>query len=93
MTKKEFVEKLQAKGKFETKIAAERAMDAMLGTIEDAAVAGETVQFVGWGAFEVKETTARTGRNPKTGEEIAIPAKKVIKFKAGKGLADKVAGK
>ena len=93
MTKKEFVEKLQAKGNFESKAAAERAMDAVLGTIEDAAVAGETVQFVGWGTFEVKETVARTGRNPKTGEEIAIPAKKVVKFKAGKGLADKVAGK
>jgi DNA-binding protein HU-beta len=93
MTKKEFVEKLQAKGAFESKAAAERAMDAVLGTIEDAMLEGETVQFVGWGTFEAKEAAARTGRNPKTGEEIAIPAKKVVKFKAGKGLADKVAGK
>ncbi len=93
MTKKEFVEKLQAKGTFESKAAAERAMDAVLGTIEDAMLEGEIVQFVGWGTFETKEAAARTGRNPKTGEEIAIPAKKVVKFKAGKGLADKVAGK
>lgn len=93
MTKKEFVEKLQAKGTFESKAAAERAMDAVLGAIEDAVVAGETVQFVGWGTFEVKEAAARTGRNPQTGEEIQIAAKKVVKFKAGKSLADKVAGK
>ena len=76
MTKKEFVEKLQAKGNFETKAAAERAMDAVLGTIEDTLLTGDNVQFVGWGTFEVKEVAARTGRNPKTGEEIAIPAKK-----------------
>nr|MBP6467910.1 HU family DNA-binding protein [Fusobacteriaceae bacterium] len=40
--------------------------------------------------FEVKDTPARTGRNPRTGEEVAIAAKKVVKFKAGKSLADKV---
>lgn len=90
MTKKEFVEKLQAKGNFDTKAAAERAMDAVLGTIEDTLLTGDNVQFVGWGTFEVKEVAARTGRNPKTGEEIAIPAKKAVKFKAGKSLADKV---
>ena len=90
MTKKEFVEKLQAKGNFETKAAAERAVDAVLGTIEDTLLTGDNVQFVGWGTFEVKEVAARTGRNPKTGEEIAIPAKKAVKFKAGKGLADRV---
>ena len=90
MTKKEFVEKLQAKGNFETKAAAERAMDAVLGTIEDTLLTGDNVQFVGWGTFEVKEVAARTGRNPKTGEEVAIPAKKAVKFKAGKSLADKV---
>ena len=90
MTKKEFVEKLQAKGNFDTKAAAERAMDAVLGTIEDTLLTGDNVQFMGWGTFEVKEVAARTGRNPKTGEEIAIPAKKAVKFKAGKSLADKV---
>lgn len=90
MTKKEFVEKLQEKGNFDTKAAAERAMDAVLGTIEDTLLTGDNVQFVGWGTFEVKEVAARTGRNPKTGEEIAIPAKKAVKFKAGKSLADQV---
>ena len=59
MTKKEFVEKLQEKGNFETKAAAERAMDAVLGTIEDTLLTGDNVQFVGWGTFEVKEV-ART---------------------------------
>ncbi|MBF4806215.1 MAG: HU family DNA-binding protein, partial [Pseudoleptotrichia goodfellowii] len=50
-----------------------------------------TVQFVGWGTFGVQKRAARTGRNPQTGKEIKIAAKKVVKFKVGKKLADKVA--
>jgi len=60
-------------------------------TVEEALVNEETVQFVGWGTFEVKERAARTGINPQTKEEIQIPAKKVVKFKVGKKLADNVA--
>ena len=93
MTKKEFVEVYAAKGNFETKAEAERKLDALLGTFEEVLVSGEEVNFVGWGKFEVKETPARTGRNPRTGEEVAILAKKVVKFKAGKTLADKVDAK
>ena len=93
MTKKEFVEVYAAKGNFETKAEAERKLDALLGTFEEVLVSGEEVNFVGWGKFEVKETPARTGRNPRTGEEVAIAAKKVVKFKAGKSLADKVDSK
>ncbi len=91
MTKKEFIALFAEKGNFESKAEAERKLDVVLDLFEEILVNGDDINFVGWGKFEVKETVARTGRNPKTGEEIEIPAKKVVKFKAGKGLADKVA--
>ena len=91
MTKKEFVDLFAEKAKFESKAEAERKLNAVLDLFEEVLVKGDDINFVGWGKFEVRETPARTGRNPKTGEEVAIPAKKVVKFKAGKGLADKVA--
>ena len=53
----------------------------------------ETVQFVGWGTFGVHERKERVGRNPQSGKEIKIAAKKVVRFKVGKKLADKVAAK
>ncbi len=90
MTKKEFIALYAEKAKFETKADAERKLDAALDLFEEILVKGEEVNFIGWGKFEVKNTPARVGRNPKTGEEVQIPAKKVVKFKAGKGLADKV---
>ena len=52
---------------------------------------GDTVTLVGFGTFSVKERAARTGRNPKTGEELQIKASKVPSFKPGKGLKDSVA--
>ncbi len=91
MTKKEFVDLYAAKAKFETKAEAERKLNTLLDLFEEVLVKGDDINFVGWGKFEVRETPARVGRNPKTGEEVAIPAKKVVKFKAGKTLADKVA--
>mgnify|MGYP003587903812 FL=1 len=90
MNKKEFVDLYAEKAKFESKAEAERKLNTLLDLFEEVLVKGDDVNFVGWGKFEVKDTPARTGRNPKTGEEVAIPAKKVVKFKAGKGLADKV---
>lgn len=90
MSKKEFVE-AYAKATGETKKRAEELVNEFLGTVENALVNNETVQFVGWGTFDVKERASRIGRNPQTKEEIEIPAKKVVKFKVGKKLADKVA--
>ena len=90
MTKKDFIEVYAAKGNFETKAEAERKLNSLLDLFEEVLVKGDDINCVGWGKFEVRETPARTGRNPKTGEEVAILAKKVVKFKAGKGLADKV---
>ena len=69
----------------------EKAVNAALDTITDSLVKGEKVQLVGFGAFEVKERGVRMGRNPKTKEEIEIPASRVPQFKAGKLLKDNVA--
>ena len=90
MSKKEFVE-AYAKATGETKKRAEELVNEFLGTVEGALVKGETVQFVGWGTFGVQKRAARTGRSPQTGKEIKIAAKKVVKLKVGKKLADKVA--
>ena len=62
-----------------------------LDAITEALAAGEKVQLVGFGAFEVKERAARVGRNPQTKQEIEIPASRDPKFKAGKALKDAVA--
>ena len=69
----------------------EKAINAAFDAITDALVAGDKVQLVGFGAFEVKERNARVGRNPKTNEEIQIPASRVASFKVGKALKDAVA--
>ena len=68
----------------------EKALNAALDAITEALVAGDKVQLVGFGAFEVKARAARTGRNPKTKETIEIPASRTPQFKAGKALKDAV---
>ena len=69
----------------------EKVVNAAFEAITDALVAGEKVQLVGFGSFETKERNARIGRNPRTKEEIEIPASRVPAFKAGKALKDAVA--
>lgn len=69
----------------------EKAVNAAFDAITEALAAGDKVQLVGFGAFEAKERSARIGRNPKTKEEIQIPASRVPAFKAGKALKDAVA--
>ena len=69
----------------------EKAVNAAFDAITAALVAGDKVQLVGFGAFETKERSARVGRNPKTREEIQIPASRVPAFKAGKALKDAIA--
>ena len=69
----------------------EAAVTATLDAITSALAEGEEVRLVGFGTFEVKKREARTGRNPKTKEEIHIPATKVPSFKPGKALKDVVA--
>ena len=68
----------------------EKAINATFDTISAAMEAGEKVQLVGFGGFDVKERGSRMGRNPKTKEEIPIPASRVPQFKAGKALKEAV---
>lgn len=69
----------------------EAAVDAAIKAITEALAAGDKVQLVGFGSFEIRARAARIGRNPKTKEEIQIPATKVPSFKPGKALKDVVA--
>ena len=69
----------------------EKAVNAALDTIAETLGIGEKVQLVGFGVFDVKERGVRMGRNPKTKEEIEIPASRVPQFKAGKLLKEAVA--
>ncbi len=73
-----------------TKADANRALQALLDTVTSSLSKGDSVALTGFGTFSVAERAARTGRNPSTGKPLQIPAKKVAKFKAGKGLSDSV---
>lgn len=89
MNKTELVSSIAEKSEL-TKKDAEKALNALFASIEEALAKGEKVQLVGFGTFEVRERKARTGRNPQTGEEIQIAAAKVPAFKAGKALKEAV---
>lgn len=91
MTKTELVDKVAERAGI-TKKDAGSCVDALFSSIEQALRAGEKVQIVGFGAFEVRERAARKGRNPQTGAEIDIAARRVPAFKAGKTLRDAVSG-
>jgi DNA-binding protein HU-beta len=73
-----------------TKAAATKALDAYVGAVTKELRKSGKLGLVGFGTFSVVKRKAREGRNPQTGKAIKIPAKKVVKFKAGKELSDKV---
>ena len=73
-----------------TKVAAADALDAFVAAVTKELKKACKLGLVGFGTFSVVKRKAREGRNPQTGKAIKIPAKKVVKFKAGKTLADKV---
>jgi len=73
-----------------TKKDAEKALEAFVAAVEDTLAAGEKVQLVGFGGYEVKIRAARKGKNPQTGAEISIPETKAPVFKASKALKDAV---
>ncbi len=89
MTKAELVAKVAAEAGV-TKAAAERCVNAFVSALTDALAKGERVALPGLGVFNVKERKARKGRNPRTGEEITIPARKVVVFNPAKALKEKV---
>ena len=89
MNKAELVAAIAAKTG-DTKKGAEASVNAFVEVITDARAKGDKVQLVGFGSFEVRKRAARKGRNPRTKEEIKIPASKAPVFKAGKALKDLV---
>jgi DNA-binding protein HU-beta len=89
MTKQELVSKM-AEDAGVSKKAAEDSLNSFMGSVKGALSSGGSVSLVGFGTFGVSERAARTGRNPQTGAEIQISARKVPTFKAGKGLKDAV---
>lgn len=89
MTKSELVANVAEKSGLDRK-QADKAVAAIFDTIKKALIEGDKVQVIGFGTFENRTRSARKGRNPRTGEEISIPASKLPSFKAGKGLKDAV---
>ena len=92
MNKSELIAKVAEKAGI-TKKDAEKAVAGIFASVQEALVAGDKVQVIGFGTFEVRERAARTGRNPQSGEEIKIPAAKSPAFKPGKALKDAVSVK
>ena len=90
MNKTELIAAIAAKAELSKKDA-EKALNATIDTITAALAEGEKVQLVGFGSFETKTREARTGRNPRTGENIEIAASRMPTFKAGQALKNKVA--
>ncbi|PLX14584.1 MAG: DNA-binding protein [Marinilabiliales bacterium] len=89
MNKAELIDAMAA-GANLSKADAKKALDAFVDATSGALKGGDRVALVGFGSFSVSTRAARTGRNPQTGKEINIPAKKVVKFKAGADLSKSV---
>ncbi|MCL6591440.1 MAG: HU family DNA-binding protein [Firmicutes bacterium] len=92
MNRTDLIDKI-AKSTKMTKKDSDKALTAIIGAISGALTKGDKVQLVGFGSFEVRKRAARKGRNPQTGQEINIAARKIPVFKAGKALKDAVAKK
>ncbi|MBL0107196.1 MAG: HU family DNA-binding protein [Ignavibacteria bacterium] len=89
MTKEELIDKLASDAKI-TKVQARAALESFMDSIKKTLKKGGKISLVGFGTFSISKRKARIGRNPETGKEIKIAAKKVAKFKAGKTLAEHV---
>jgi DNA-binding protein HU-beta len=91
MNKTELIDAVAAQSG-QSKTATAAVLEGMMNTVKEALLRNESVQLIGFGTFEVSERAAREGRNPATGAALSIAAKRVVKFKVGKGLAEAVAG-
>ena len=89
MNKTEFIAAVAEKAEISKKDS-EKALKAFVDVVSEQLKAGDKVQLVGFGTFEVSERAAREGRNPQTGETMTIAACKAPKFKAGKALKDAI---
>jgi DNA-binding protein HU-beta len=92
MTKSELITKVAKKSGLK-KIQVEQCIDAAIKILAEALARGERTVISGLGVFNVRERKAKKGRNPRTGKEIIIPARKVIVFTATRSLREKLAGK
>ncbi len=89
MNKNDLIESIAISAQI-SKVAAERGLNGLLSTMSAAMKDGKRVTLVGFGSFSVVDRAPRTGRNPKTGETVQIPPRKVVKFRPGKDLSGKV---
>jgi DNA-binding protein HU-beta len=89
MNKTELIDAIAADST-ESKAAVQRIIDSLIDNVTSAVAKGDSVQLVGFGTFASGSRAARTGRNPRTGEEIKIAAAKTVKFSAGKAFKDAV---
>lgn len=87
MNKSELIDAIAAHADI-SKAAAGKALDGVVAAVTEALKKGDTVTLVGFGTFYVGERAQRTGRNPKTGAPLTIPASRSPKFRAGKALKD-----
>jgi DNA-binding protein HU-beta len=92
LNKNDFIKEVATKADLTQKDAG-KALDAILATIQETLAAGEKLQLVGFGSFEVRDRAERKIKSPATGEEMVIPATKAPAFKAGKALKEAVAPK
>jgi DNA-binding protein HU-beta len=88
MTKAELVKILKEKASFATLAQAEAVYDGLFNILAETLKKGDAIAISGFGSFKVVERKARKGRNPRTGEEIQIPAGKAVKFSPGKALKE-----
>ena len=89
MTKTDLLKQVRGKAEV-TQATAEKVVNAVFATIKEVLEQGESFALVGFGTLKVAQRAARTGRNPRTGQVLAIPAKKVVRFLPGKALRDKL---
>ena len=87
MNKSELIDKI-ANNSDMSKADSEKVLNSILSAITDAVAAGDKVSLIGFGTFSVSDRAARQGRNPQTGQSMQIPARKLVKFKAGAKLVD-----
>jgi len=89
MNKNDLIESIANSAKI-SKVAAEKGLNGLLSSMAEAMEEGERVTLAGFGSFSIVKRAPRLGRNPKTGEEVPIPARRVVKFRPGKKLSQRV---
>jgi len=89
MNKNDLIESIANSARI-SKVAAEKGLNGLLSSMAEAMEDGERVTLAGFGSFSIVKRAPRLGRNPKTGEEVPIPARRVVKFRPGKKLSERV---